>query len=129
MKSGLRYQQGFGLWSMALFFVLLAFVSLVVIRVFPMYLNHFKVTTHINELANSPDTDAMTKGEIRETIEKRFAVDNVDYIDTKNDIVITVEGKNQQKTIAVNYEARVDLFYNLALVGKFNDIKVEVVKH
>ncbi len=128
MKTNhVRYQQGMGLLSLLALLAILGFLSIMLLRIFPIYLNHFKITTHITEIATNPETHSMSRQEIKNLIGKRFQVDNVDYIDIKKDIEITSD-KKKQRTITVNYEARVDLFYNLALIAKFDNLTREVVK-
>lgn len=124
-----RPADGMTLWSMAFVLVLIAFLSLTVIRLFPIYLNHFKVMTHLKEMAANPETDAMSKTEIKDALAKRFQVDGVEYVDLKEDLEIIVEGRDQQKTFLLNYEARVPFYSNLSVVGEFYDIKVEVVNN
>ena len=127
MKAGLHPQRGMGIYGLISLLVLFAFLALVVMRLFPVYLNQFKIETHINEIASNPDTRHMSKKEIRTTISKRFEIDGVEYINVKDDIEIVVEGKRKEKTIRVNYEARVKLFYNLSIVGEFRDFEAKVV--
>lgn len=126
MRAGISKQKGWGLWSFALLLVGIAFLAVVILRLMPIYLNHFKIVTHINEIAQNEATNDMSKGEIRESIEKRFSIDNVDYINPRKDIEIVTDKKNK-KTIKVNYEARVEFIYNLSVVGEFKDIEVQVI--
>ena len=125
MKAGISKEKGWGLWSFALLLVGIAFAAVVVLRLMPIYLNHFKIVTHINEIAQNEETNDMSKGEIRETIEKRFGIDNVEFIDPRKDIEIVSDKKNQ-KTIKVNYEAKVKFIYNLSVIGEFKDLEVQV---
>ena len=125
MRAGLSKQKGWGLWSFALLLVGIAFLAVVVLRLLPIYINHFKIMTHINEIAQNEESVDMTKGEIRESIGKRFGIDSVEYIDPRKDIEIVSDKKNN-KTIKINYEARVQFIYNLSVIGEFKDIEVQV---
>ena len=127
--KGLRQQRGMGLYSIAMLLVLIAFLSVIIIRLFPMYLNNFKIETHITEIANNPETHQMSKAEIRETLGKRFAVDGVEHINLRENIKIETSGKMKDKTIKVDYEAKVKLFYNLSVIAEFRDFEAKVVRH
>ena len=129
MKASMHHQRGMGVYSVIMLLMLLAFLSVIILRLFPIYLNQFKIETHIKELASNPATHNMSKREIRETLGKRFSVDGVEYINLKDDIEIAVEGKNKEKVIRVDYEARVKLFYNLSIVGEFKDFEARVVRN
>ena len=129
MMKGLKQQRGMGLYSIAGLFVLLAFLTLIILRLFPIYLNNFKIETHITEIASNPETLQMSKGEIRETLGKRFAVDGVEYINLRENIKIETSGKMKEKTIKVDYEAKVKLFYNLSIIAEFRDFEAKVVRN
>lgn len=129
MMKGLKQQRGMGLYSIAMLFVLLAFLTLIILRLFPIYLNNFKIETHITEIASNPETLQMSKGEIRETLGKRFAVDGVEYINLRENIKIETSGKMKEKTIKVDYEAKVKLFYNLSIIAEFRDFEAKVVRN
>ncbi len=125
---GMSYgrQKGFTLWTWAVILALVAFFGLMAIRVFPMYLNQFKVKSHLRELAADPATSTMMKTDIVNALTKRFEVDNVDHVNPRKDVEVKIDKITKTKTISVSYEVRQRFLANIYIVGDFSDTQVEV---
>lgn len=124
MKNRLS-QSGLSLIGFLLIMILLGFISLIVIKLVPIYMDDFKVSSAMTslqkqqvELANkSPD-------EIRDMLMKRLSIDNFTRFNG-NDVRVTRE--KGKLTIAVDYEVRESLFGNLDIVARFPDHHVEII--
>ncbi len=121
--KGLRQQQGVTGITMILVAGLVVFFALIAIRLFPVYLEHYKVTSHLQALAEQSDTAKMSDAEIRKALLRRFDIDDVEHV-TKDDIYIEHPDKNTT-VIAVEYEVRTPAFGNVDMLVSFND-EVEV---
>jgi hypothetical protein len=87
------------------------------IRLAPIYLNYMKVTRSIEQTATQlKDDDSVTAQSIRNTLEKHFDIESVDY-PTVKDVQIRREG--QSWLIEAAYEDVAPLFSNLSLLLKF----------
>lgn len=120
-----RRQAGMTMWGWLMVFILIAFFTRVVITVYPMLYNHYKVTQHLRQIAADPATRKLTPPEIVKALLKRFDIDNVDSI-TEKQIKVSQASEKSNLTIAVPYETRVQFYGPIFILGDFTDTKVEV---
>lgn len=118
MKT-IRKQQGVTMITIALGLVLLAFFVLIAITLWPVYMEHFNVSSHLERLEADPKVKSMTQDEIRSTLLKRFGIDDVKSVG-RSDIVITGD-PGSGYTVEVDYEVRKEFMGNVDLVIVFND--------
>ena len=122
MRNG---QRGMTYLGMLILMIVIAFCAIVVIKVMPVYLEHFKVESSLKSLAQDSkgDTAQLPPAEIRKLLMRRLEVNDVSHV-KKEDIAISREGKKTM--VDVSYEARVTLFFNLDLVARFPDNHIEL---
>ncbi|HVS77595.1 MAG TPA: DUF4845 domain-containing protein [Steroidobacteraceae bacterium] len=87
------------------------------IRLTPVYLNYMDVARTLNELADEYRTGGATPQSIRESIQKHFDVDSVDY-PTVKDISITRVGQGWRVEAA--YYDQAPLFAHITLQVAFD---------
>lgn len=118
-------QGGITYLGMLILMIVIAFGAIVVIKIFPLYLEHFKVQSSLKSLAQDPKDELMTMptSELEKLLFNRFGVNDVEHV-TRDDVKISKEGG--KTVIDVSYEARVSLFYNLDLVARFPDNHIEL---
>ncbi len=87
------------------------------IRLTPVYLNYMDVARTLNELADEYRTGGATPQSIRESIQKHFDVDSVDY-PTVKDISITRAGQGWRVEAA--YYDQAPLFAHITLQVAFD---------
>ncbi len=102
---------------------LLAFFVLIALRLFPIYMEHFKVASHLEGFAADTWNKKLTDNDIRRMLQRRFDIDDVVHA-TTDDIFIE-HTKNGPITIAIEYEVRTPAFGNVDMVVSFVD-EVEV---
>ena len=121
-----RRQNGMTYLGMLIMLIVIAFFAIVMIKVAPLYLEHFKVQSSLDSLAQeSKDGQPLSSPqEIEKHLFNRLGVNDVQHV-TRKDIKITREGR--KTVVVVDYEARVTLFDNLDLVAHFPDNRVELV--
>jgi len=102
------------------FFVIMAF------KLLPPYLEYGKVRTALDNIAHQPDAATMDLHQVKDALDRRFDIDDVDDIDTSK--VLTVEKKPSGTTIRIAYEKRVPLAYNITALINF-DHSVQVNAH
>lgn len=105
-------QQGF----FKLFFVFgsLAFVAVVVIKLYPLYLNEIKLAKAVSSTASEGSIEPAA---VRNALQRRWDIDDITMAAPK-DIAIE-RGQNGGGALTYNYEARAHLFYNVDLVLTF----------
>lgn len=118
-------QAGMTFIGTVIMLVAIAFVALIGIKVFPVYMEHFKVKSSLTSLAEDTKdrNSALSPMEVTQLLMKRLRINDVKHVN-KNDINVTREGG--KLVVDVSYEARVNLFYNIDLVARFADNRVEL---
>jgi len=121
--KGLHHQRGVTGITMILIVALVAFFSLIAIRLFPIYLEHFKVSSHLQNLAAEEGVGKLSDNEIRKTLARRFDIDDVEHVRAED---IFIEHPDRNTTIiAIEYEIRTPAFGNVDMVVSFVD-EIEV---
>ncbi len=90
---------------------------LVILKLFPIYMDGFKVGSILDDIENEPATSTMTPVAISKTILKRLDINMVSGV-TKDHIYIN-KFKNSM-TVEIEYEIRAKLVGNIDLVVHFN---------
>lgn len=114
-----QHQKGMTGIAIALILVLIAFFAMVFIRLFPIYMEHFSVTSHLKTLSSESGASSKTNSEIISKLTKSFDIDDVKNV-TKEHIFIERE-KGGLVTVAVEYEVRTPAISNIDMVVSFVD--------
>ena len=120
-----RRENGMTYLGMLIMLIVIAFFAIVLIKVAPLYMEHFKVKSSLDSLAQEAkdDQSVLSPAEVEKHLLNRLNINDVEHV-TKDDIKITREGR--KTVVEVDYEARVTLFDNLDLVARFPDNRVEL---
>lgn len=102
---------------------LIAFFTLITLRLVPFYLEFAKVSSALESLETEPGITRKTKTEIVKMVKKRFEVNDVKNVSAK-DLKVTKE--KDILTVSIGYERREHLISNIDVVAVF-DKKIEVV--
>jgi len=94
-----------------------ALLVMFAIKLFPIYLDDMAMTSVLENLQETDETKSMTPRQIKETIEKRFNVNNVENLKAKD---LKFEEDGNTLTVIAEYEVRSDLFRNIDIVVSFN---------
>ncbi len=125
MKS-LQRQQGMTTIGWILTFLLIAFFTLITLKIVPIYIDSFKAVSILDDMEKEAyEIGAMSPGEIVRTLEKRLTINMVQGV-TSDDIY--VERNGDSLTIGLDYEVRRNLLGNLDVVVSFEK-SIEVPVH
>lgn len=113
----IRKQRGMTAVGWVFVFLMIAVVTLIVLKLLPLYLDGFSVSSTVASLEQEHNLGKKSPSEIKRIIMKRLDVNMVDGV-TKDDIYIDI-GKGVI-TIEVDYEVRENLAGNLDVVVSFN---------
>ena len=102
---------------------MIAFFALIAMRLFPIYMEHFNVTSHLESLASDNSTKEKSNGEILKKLMTSLRVDDVDNVKPKHIFIERHSGGGM--TVAVEYEVRTAGIGNVDLVVSFVD-EVEI---
>ena len=99
-------------------FMLIALITLIMLKIMPIYLNSFTVKSSLASLEDERNIGSKSPKSIKKMLLKRFDVNMVTE-PTKNDIYI--EKLGGVMTVEVDYEVRKNLFGNLDVVVRVNE--------
>ncbi|MDD5580985.1 MAG: DUF4845 domain-containing protein [Methylobacter sp.] len=119
MNVSPKRQQGLTLISIVFILGLIAFFTLLVLKIAPIYLDHSKVANALAALEKSTDIATKTEYEVRDSLNKRFNMNYV-YDVTQDDIKVTKHG-NYLKVV-IEYEVVKKIAGNLSILVEFNDL-------
>jgi len=114
-----KRQKGMTAIAMVLVLGMVGFFAMVAIRLFPIYLEHFSVASHLNSLAEDASIKDKSNREILSTLKKRFDIDDVKNVKEEN--IFIEHNKNNSMVIAVEYEVRTPVIGNIDMMVSFID--------
>ncbi len=111
-------QQGLTFIGLLLVLGIIGIITLSVLKVFPVYMEHFAVKTALETLENDPGIKNMSVSEIRGLLRKKLDVNQVTSINAKDAKISRSTG---EITMKVEYEVRKDYFGNVDIILSFSD--------
>ena len=118
-----KKQDGMTGIGIAVILGMIAFFALIAMRLFPIYMEHFSVTTHLENLATDATTKDKTDEEILKKLKRSFQIDDIKNV--KNEHVFIERNNSGGIVVAIEYEVRTTGIGNVDMVVKFSD-EVEV---
>ena len=108
-------QRGLALSALLLWGVVIALVSIIVIRVMPEMIEYYKIRQAVNKVAS--EAGGKTVAEIRQAFGKYAEVDHVSAVSPAD---LDIYKENNQVVIKFSYEKRVPLAANFSLLIDFS---------
>lgn len=121
----LKSQQGMTAIGWLIVLGLIGFFVLLALRMTPAYLEYFTVKSALESLQNEPGITQKTPSEIRSMLGKRFDVNDVKNVSSKD---VSIDNQSGRLNVGVDYEVRVPVLGNVDAVMKF-DHSVEMVRN
>ena len=118
MFKSVRRQRGLGWFGLMFVFGTIAFFAIIVIKVGPLYMNHMTLVRVVKSVADNPEMGTADAQVVRRALEARWDVDYIQQIDDKD---IKIKRGPKGRMLSYDYEARVNLFYNVFVVLVFKD--------
>lgn len=94
------------------------FMGTLVLRLAPVYINHFKVVAALNALHNQPEWASSSREQLVASLQKRWDIDSVDEVTAKD---VTVSREGQTVKVQVAYAVTRPLVRNIDLVVHFDE--------
>ena len=117
-----HHQKGMTAIGWMLVLGLIAFFTLITLRMVPLYMEYGKVASTLESLKDQPNIAQHTKSEIVKIVSKRFDVNDVKNVDPK---LIKISKDRGKMKVGISYERREHLVGNVDIVAIF-DKQVEV---
>jgi Domain of unknown function (DUF4845) len=118
MQSMRRRQMGLSLMGFIIILSVVGFFAYLFMRIYPAYYEYYNVRSAMEQIAREPAAARWTPGEILTSLEKRMYIS---YVDEKNvnKRSFQIKRAGTGYTLAVKYEVRSNLLYNLDYVAMF----------
>ena len=116
-----KRQRGMSFVGVMALIVLIGFGALVGLKLFPIYMESFKIDTALQSVIEDPAVGNQSKHDIKMAVLRRFDIDDVRRITERNwkDHLQITKDRAGKVVIRVDYEADTSLFANLSLVAHF----------
>lgn len=112
-------QDGLTLIGFLFLLALLGFVTLSVVRISPIYFDHYLIQTTFESLKKDPDLQSKTRDEILSLLQKRWDINNIENVTTKDVKITREEGSIK---LHLKYDVTRNVFGNLDVLVHFDDL-------
>ena len=121
--SYIKTQQGWTMWSLMFVIGVLVLFGYIGLKLFPLYTTNSNLGKAMQQTIDQVDKAKISRASVVRTLKKQLYIDgNDDLLDYKNEL--DIKRTQRELVMTVNYERRIDLFYNLSLVATFsNEVK------
>ena len=111
-------QKGMTFWSLLFMLGVLGFFLFIGFKLFPPYLDDFKVKSALDSLVKQPDIGSLSKAAVSDSLRKRIQIDNIDYVDPVKDL--TLENRGRMRVIRLRYQPTIPLMFNVSALLEFD---------
>ena len=119
----LSRQRGISGWGVMLLLIILGFIGLIGLKLFPIYTESFSIDGAMKGVVESPEVTKWKKREIYIALIKRFDIEDVSSIPERHiKDYVTITKKNGKVALDIVYRRETKLFGNVSLA-------VDFVKH
>ncbi len=118
MAGDIKKMKGLTGLSFLLLLLLIGFFALLAIRLFPIYLEHYNVTTSLKSLQSEAQQAPLGRKEIKDLLLRRFQINDISHVDKDQ---IKVQSQNGGKLVTIAYEVRKPFIGNIDLLVSFKD--------
>ena len=122
MRYFAKKQQGMSSGGIVLMLIGICMSILLVLKIVPIYMNHGKIKSALESMANIDEIETKSKREVKNLLSKRFIVNGIDGL-PKDAVKITKFGDYVKVQIQYNIEEAI--VSNLYVLIKFDD-EIEV---
>lgn len=110
-------QRGMTAIGMAMIVAMLVVFLIIGIKLAPVYIESFKVSSALNSLQSEAGLVNKSNTEITKMLTRRLSIDDVEHVTLPD---ISIERNGPKVTIAVDYEVRKPMFGNIDVVVAFS---------
>lgn len=118
MQASAYKQRGLTFISLVLLLGLIAFFTMLVLKIGPIYFNHGKVVNALEAVENTTDITSKTRTEILSSLLKRFDMNYVEYVTTDD---IHIQAQPGYVKVDIDYERVEPMVGNLSVLVEFHE--------
>ena len=117
-------QTGMSMLTMLCVLVVIGFVATCGIKIFPAYMDYWTIKSTLEAVqSEAKQAGGMSKSEVRAVIDKRFSVNRIQAVSSKDFIF---EAAKDGMSMNANYEKRIPFMGNIDVVLKFEDLQFDI---
>ncbi|MBS3953427.1 MAG: DUF4845 domain-containing protein [Methylomicrobium sp.] len=119
MSLSSNRESGLTLITLTLLLGFIGFITLLVLKIAPIYIDHSKVKSALTGVEQMENIETVTKEEVWSSLEKRF---NMNYVTdvTKDNVIVTRRGSYLK--VEIEYEVVKPIVGNLSVLVNFYEI-------
>ena len=119
--SNVSRQDGWTMWSMMITIGLIVLFAYIGLKLFPLYTGNSAVKNAMERSIEDISPNEISRAKIIKKIRDQLYLDgSVDgLLDFKKDLKVT--RSQRELTLKINYERRIELFFNLSIVATFEN--------
>lgn len=118
MKRGSADQKGLTFISILVVLAVIGFFALLILKIAPIYMNHFKVMDAMSSLKREGGMETYSKAKVLDTVQKRLDVNMVDHVRPEN---IKIVKTPTYISVTIDYEVIENIFGNLDVLVYFTE--------
>lgn len=118
MPRSIKHQRGLTFISIVFILGLIAFFTLLVLKIAPIYINHSRVLNALKAVEATTDIASKSKAEIKSSLEKRFDLNYVEYVKPEDVKIVAQPG---YVSVEIDYERVEPIFGNLSVLVEFHE--------
>jgi len=116
------HQRGVTAIGWMIILCLIAFFTLLTLRLAPMYLEYSTVLSALDSVKTQAETERMSTSDIKRSIMANLSINDADNVKPEH---ITIESKREKVIVTVAYEVRQPMAKQISILGTF-DKTVEI---
>lgn len=113
----MKHQRGMTFIGWVVVLALVISYVLIGVKVVPAYIEFFSIKKVLAVMANDPGFPTMTPAEIRNSFERRIAIDYISVVNSKDLDISKVDGEN---VASVEYSQKIPLVANISILLDFS---------
>lgn len=117
-----KRQRGLSFVSLIAIVGLLGFSAVIGLKLFPIYMDSWKIDTVMNAVISQPGINEQSRKEIYNAMIKRLDIDAVDAVNYRNTDAMTITKRKNSVTISIFYRVETPLIGNLSLIAEFDKL-------
>ncbi len=118
MRASLNKQRGLTFISLVFVLGLIAFFTLLVLKIAPIYFNNSKVRNAVAAVRESTDVTTKTRSEILSSLQKRFDMNYVEHVSPEDIKIVAQPGYVR---LDIDYERVEPIMGNLSVLVEFHE--------
>ena len=117
MTSRPHRQRGMAMIQWLILILIIGGTATMAIRTVPHYIDFYTMVSVVEALPKN-EVHVMSKQKIRDSLKKRFKINNIREFDLTK--IVAIDRKRGATAVTLEYEIREHLFYNVDVVLSFN---------